>query len=313
MKRVLTVCAATLALAIGTYAAWLGVPRHGWFVERTGVLDSVSASGFEADGVMFETVALGSSTGLAVDLRVNRPATGGGRLPVVLLVGGQRTGKDAVDLAGRPEGVAFVAIDYPYDGNRDPEGFWGSLAIAPAVQRTFLDTPPALSLVVGWLLEQPWVDPLRIDLVGASLGVPFAAVAGAIDSRIARVWLLHGGADNVSWVAHAGRKHIDNETLRRIAARLALLLVHGPSFDTAQWIRETAPRPVIVVAAKDDDYVPAQAQAPFVELDELAHVELVWTEGLHIGPGRTDELRQLLDIVLSRIIASGPVMEPPVN
>jgi len=309
MKRVLTVCAAALALAIGIYAAWLGVPRHDWFIERAGILDSAQATGFEAGGIMYETVALTASTGLRVDLRVNRPATGGGRLPVVLLVGGQRTGKDAVDLAGRPEGVAFVAIDYPYQGNRDPEGLWASLAIAPDVQRTFLDTPPALSLAISWLVEQPWVDLTRIDLVGASLGVPFAAVAGAIDRRIARVWLLHGGADNVSWVSHAGRKHIDNETLRRVVARLALLLVHGPSFDTPKWIRETAPRPVIIVAAKDDDYVPPEAQAPFVELDKLPHVELVWTEGLHIGPGRTDELRQLLDIVLSRIVASGPIME----
>lgn len=309
MKRVLTVCAAALALAIGAYAAWLGVPRHDWFVERTGVLDSAQATAFEADGIMYETVGLAATTGLAVDLRVNRPATGGGRLPVVLLVGGQRTGKDAVDLAGRPDGVAFVAIDYPYAGNRDPEGFWASLAIAPDVQRTFLDTPPALSLVVAWLVKQPWADPARIDLVGASLGVPFAAVAGAIDNRIARVWLLHGGADNVSWVSHAGRKHIDNEMLRRVVARLALLLVHGPSFDTPKWIRETAPRPVIIVAARDDDYVPPEAQAPFVALDALEHVELVWTEGLHIGPGRTGELQQLLDIVLSRIVASGPVME----
>ena len=38
--------------------------------------------------------------------------------------------------------------------------------------------------------------------------------AGALDQRFSRVWLMHGGGDNVSWVSHAGRKHIENETLR---------------------------------------------------------------------------------------------------
>ena len=77
MKRALTVCSLGLALAIGIYLAWLGVPRHDWFVERTGVLDSVQASQFETDGIVHESVALEGSTGLAVDLRVNRPAAGG--------------------------------------------------------------------------------------------------------------------------------------------------------------------------------------------------------------------------------------------
>ena len=34
------------------------------------------------------------------------------------------------------------------------------------------------------------------------------------------------------------------------------------------------------------------------------HVELIWTEGQHIRGDRDDELRQLLDIVLSRVAAS---------
>jgi len=310
MKRVLTLCSLGLALALVIYLAWLGVPRHDWFVERAGRLDSAERVAFAHGAETKETFRLVSTTGLVADLRVLRPAAPGQRLPVLLLIGGQRTGKDAVDLAGVQPGVALVAIDYPYAGNRDPEGFWSSLAIAPDVQRAFLDTPPALSLTVGWLLEQPWVDPNRVEIIGASLGVPFAAVAGAIDPRVSRVWLLHGGADNVSWVSHAGRKHIGNDTLRRLVARMALLLVHGPSFDTPEWIRETAPRPVVVVAARDDDYVPAEAQAPFVELAKLPHVELLWTEGLHIGPGRNNELQQLLDVVLTRVAAGGPIMDP---
>jgi len=302
MRRFFKVFALLSLLVAGAYGLWLGVPRHDYFIERVGIVDRVEHQATtEAEGIR-ERVRLASSTGLTVNLNVLRPAGGDDRrLPVLLLAGGHRTGRDAVDRVGRPDGVAFAAIDYPYTGNSSPEGLWQALGTAPHIQRAFLDTPPALSLAAAWLATQSWADATQIELVGASLGVPFAAVAGALDESFSRVWLLHGGVDNVSWVSHAGRKHIANETMRRLAARFALLLVHGPSFDTAKWIRETAPRPVVLVAARDDDYVPRESQAPLEELAKLDHVELLWTEGRHIGPGREKELGQLLDIVLSRV------------
>ena len=57
----------------------------------------------------------------------------------------------------------------------------------------------------------------------------------------------------------------------------------------------------MVVMAKDDDYVPREAQEPFVEAAESEFIELIWTEGQHIRPTRKEELQQLLDVVLSRI------------
>ena len=156
---------------------------------------------------------------------------------------------------------------------------------------------------LSWLLEQPWVDPERVELVGVSLGVPFAAAAGGVDERFSRVWLIHGGADNVAWVKHVARKDVPNDLLRGIVARTALFLVYSSSLEARDWIAEIAPRPLIVIAARDDDFVPPEAQAPFIVAAESEHVELIWTEGLHVQPKRTDELNQLLDIVLSRVAA----------
>jgi predicted dienelactone hydrolase len=289
-----------------SYDVYLGVPRHDYFIERAGDVVSAQNRTFSDSAGQHAQLRLVSSTGLAVDARILRPADGGERLPVLLLVGGHRTGKDAVERVGRASDIAFAAIDYPYTGEASPDGLWQSLATVPHIQRAFIDTPPALSLVVDWLLEQPWVDPERIELVGASLGVPFAAAAGAVDTRVSRIWLLHGGGDNLSWVAHAGRKHIENTTLRRLAARFALFMVHGASFDTPRMVRESAPRSVILVAAHDDDYVPPEAQAPLIELAKEDHVELIWTEGQHIRSDRDDELQQLLDIVLRRVASAQP-------
>jgi cephalosporin-C deacetylase-like acetyl esterase len=298
-KRIVIWTLLAILAAAGLYAWHLATPQTRYMLDRHGLLVDRLVSAASADGVIDELLHLESSSGLKVDARVKRPVSET-RLPVLLVLGGHDTGKDAVDLVGSPAGVAFVAIDYPFYANHHPDGVWESLAIVDDVQQAFLDTPPALSLIVDWLLEQPWVDPRRIELIGVSLGVPFAAAAGALDTRFDRVWLMHGGGDNASWTAHGARRHIGNDTLRRIVSQAALLLAYGNSFDTVHWIEQTAPRPVVLVMARNDDYVPPEAQQPLIEVARSEHVELIWTEGLHIGPERSFELQQLLQTVLER-------------
>jgi len=303
-RRVVSIAFLLLIAAIGLYWIELATPKRDFFIERKGVLLRSDRAVSAEVGEIHETLELESSTGLVVEMRVLRPADEADRkYPLLLMVGGHRTGKDAVDLVGAPQRIAYAAIDYPYRGSHSLDGFWQSIAAAPKIQDAFLDTPPALSLALDWLLDQPWVDVRNVNLVGVSLGVPFAAVAGGLDTRFTQVFLLHGGGDNLSWVMHAGRNSIENETLRRLAARGALLLVYGNSFDTRQWIRQIAPRPLVVVAAHDDDYVPQASQEPLIEAAKSESVELVWTEGLHIDPERQIELGQLLEIVRSRIRA----------
>ena len=299
MKRILKYAGISLLAFVSLYLIFLAVPREDYFYERVGDIEVRDQSQTSNEYLIDETVRLESSTGLEVVFRVLRPHTVlGQELPVLLQIGGHRTGRNAVDLTGVNENVAFVAIDYPYAGSHKPKGAWESIKTVPHIQDAFLDSPPALSLVAAWLSEQPWADPKRIELVGASLGVPFAAVAGAIDNRFSRVWLLHGGGDNVPWVAHVGRRHIENDSLRTFAAGFALLLVYGNSFDTPKWIGKTAPRPVVIVSACDDDYVPPEAQLPLLEAAKAPHVSLVWVGGQHIKTGRDVELRQLIDIVV---------------
>jgi hypothetical protein len=314
IRRVVTLIIGLLVVVVAGYSIYLAVPRHDYFLERSGTL--VDATVIEEERALDRsyTVHLRSSTGLEVDMRVLRPEVDVTEsLPLVLILGGQETGKDAIDLVGAADGIAFAAIDYPYDGSQDLDGFWKSVGAIPAVQRAFLDSPPAVSLALTWLLEQDWVDPDRTELAGVSLGVPFATAAGALDERFSRIWMLHGGGDNVSWVSHNARRHIDNEVLRHLTARTVLFIVHGRSFDTQRWIPEIAPRPLIIVAARNDDYVPPDAQKPLVSASRADHVELIWTEGRHIGPSRGDELEQLLIIVRDRILGAERRLTGPVH
>ena len=302
LRRTLLVGFAVVALAVFVYVLELAIPKRDYFLERRGTLVHQEILAASNNGTVQKTVRLRSSSGLEVDMRLARPATEPGEtLPVIVVMGGEGTGKDAVDLVGEPDGVAYLALDYPYRGSQELDAFWESISAIPAIQQAFLDSPPAMSLAVDWLEQQDWFDPGNVELVGASLGVPFTSVAGAIDERFTRVWLLHGGAENVPWVMHVGQRHVENEFLRSLLARGALLLVYGNSFETIDWIPRIAPRPVVIVAAKNDDFVPPEAQEPFIEAARSEHVELVWTDGRHIRPTRKEELRQLLDVVLNRI------------
>ncbi len=308
LRRTLLIALALIVVIAFVYWLELAIPKRDYFIERRGTLVEVDVSEVSSNGIVQKLVRLESSTGLVVRMRVVRPETAPGQmLPVIIVMGGEGTGKDAVDLVGAPQGIAYLALDYPYEGDQELDAFWESLAAIPGIQQAFLDSPPAMMLALDWALQQAWVDPDKVELVGASLGVPFTAVAGALDERFTRVWLLHGGAENVPWVMHVGRRYVENEFLRGLLARGALLLVYGNSFEALDWIPEIDPRPLVIVAARDDDFVPPEAQQPFVEAAEASeHIEIVWTEGRHIRPTRREELQQLLDVVLSRIDYGGP-------
>ncbi len=313
-RRVITAVVGLVLIVIVAYGIYLGVPRHDYFIERVGTLVDADVIEEKRSVDRGYSVALRSSTGLEVDMRVLRPEVDiGEKVPLVLILGGQETGKDAVDLLGNTDGIALAALDYPYEGDKDLDGFWKSIYAIPDVQRAFIDSPPAVSLALTWLLQQDWIDSERVELAGVSLGVPFALVAGAVDERFSRVWMLHGGGDNVSWVAHNARRHIDSEFLRNLTSRLALFMVFGSSFEPQRWMPEIAPRPLIIVAAREDAYVPAAAQKPLEEAAKSPHIELIWTEGRHVLPNRGNELQQIIAIVRSRVLGpeqgrlTGPV------
>ncbi|MDH3451107.1 MAG: hypothetical protein OEN20_01720 [Gammaproteobacteria bacterium] len=297
-------------VAVGLLALYyieLTTVQRDYFLQRHGTLEDVipQAQEITADDHILQNVSLVSSSGLTVDLRLMRPVDSGERAhPTLLLIGGQRTGKRAVDLLERPGDLAFAAIDYPYDGPQRMPGFWQMAGALLDVQRATIDTPPAVWLAVDWLIGQPWVDPQRIELVGISFGVPFAAAAGAIDTRISRIWLIQGGADNTSWAEHNLREKIASDFGRRTVAKLVLLFIYAESFDTLRWMREIAPRPIIVVSARDDERVRSGSALADVTPAETA--EIIWTEGRHIRGSRRDELQTLFDIFRDRLQSAPP-------
>lgn len=308
---------AVLAVAFAALAFWIADMRSEQrerLVARHGTIAEVSraAKRMTAEGYLDETLTLTADTGLSVDVRVRRPAAETGRrLPVLLVLGGHRTGRDAVELAGAPDGLVYAAIDYPYEGSHRLRGGWQILRAIPGIQRAFLDTPPALSLALDWLLAQPWADPARTELVGVSLGVPFVAAAGALDERFRRVWLIHGAGNNHAWLEHNLREDFPVDWQRAVMTEVFYTLIYAETFRTARWVQAIPPRPAVIIAAREDERLPPAALEPLpaVAAREPA-VDLLWTDGLHIDPDRPEVIRQLLDLVLVRVRRDPPPAGP---
>jgi hypothetical protein len=197
--------------------------------------------------------------------------------------------------------MVVAALDYPYHGPEQIRGLAQSLGSVPAIQRGILDTPPAVSVALDWLVGRPWVDPGRVELMGLSLGVPFAAVACALDTRFRGVWLIHGQIENRTWIANRMEDRIANGSLRHAAAWLLDLLAHGASFKTGQWVDRISPRQVIVVGAMEDEQM---SRDSVLELFAVASEpkEMLWSTGGHVRPGRQDVVQQLLAMARSRIV-----------
>ena len=71
-------------------------------------------------------------------------------------------------------------------------------------------------------------------------------------------------------------------------------------------VEQIAPRPAMIVAARDDDRVPGGAQQGFIDAERHDHVTLIWTSGKHIGPGREAELAELF---ISAGVTRGEAMQ----
>jgi hypothetical protein len=271
-------------------------PLAEYFEQRHGTL--AGSELLEATNTPVQTaefIRLSSTSGLQVSARVIRSITADERLPVLIVLGGHRTGSDAVDLFGTVGRRAVVALDYPYDGPEKIRGFGQAITALPRARRAFIDTPPAVSLAVDWILEQAWSDPDQLVVIGASLGVPFAALVTARDQRIAGTLLVHGAADNLGWLETQVARRNDWKILHRPLATLIFWLAHGPSFDSAAHVAEISPRPVVIIGAREDERTAeGQTEALFAAAGEPKILR--WTTGRHVQPGRTEIIEELLRI-----------------
>jgi dienelactone hydrolase len=290
-----------LALAVGgaAVAYLLRDPLPHFLARRASLATVTESAPFMDRGYEIRRVRVTSTSGLAVELTMRRaPEDGPGPLPLVAILGGHHTGRDAVRLLGDTRGTVVAALSYPFAGDPRPDAAT-FLREIPKIRAAFLDTPPAIMLALDYLLRRPDVDRARVELVGVSLGAPFVTIAGALDPRITRVWVLHGSGGSYAPLEMNMRRTIGVAPLRWAAAAVANVIIAGPRLAPERWVARIAPRPFVMVSAEGDERLPREAVEKLFRAAREPK-ELIWMPGEHIHAD-TATIRRLADVVLAKV------------
>ncbi len=295
-----------LVVVLAASLVWLGWPVRGdpseRFVDRRGEIEQVQVTRqWQTQESRYQHLTLTSSSGLQVKMTIRRPRTGNGARPLMLLLGGAGTGRQAAELVQDTGNMVVAAISYPYQGPEEFSG-WQALWHFNQIQQAILDTTPALLLAVEYLARQAYVDPERMELVGVSLGAFFAGTAGALEARFSRVWLVQGAADPRAVYEYRLREQIAFEPARALVARILGLLTASEDLKPERWVGKISPRPVVVISSRGDSAYPA-ASVVALHASLREPYELEWLSGEHVTPGRPGVLKQLNEQVVQRIVA----------
>ena len=305
--RLVAAALAAVFLLLCAGVAWLLAPVMTdpvpGFAARKGVLQSFEVtSQRELDDSVLTEIALSSSSGLTVELALRRPRNPLPTRPILVMIAGQEAGRDAVMMFPATHGVAVAALSYLYEGSRKFSRLGLGLALdLHKVQRAILDTPPAVMLANEYLLLHAELDSDNLELVGVSFGAFLAAAPAALDSRVRRLWLIHGAGDPAAVIERGLEKNIPLAPLRILVARFLAAAAGSRYLSSEKWVGRIAPRPVIVINGRADDGLPAAAvRALHDALGQPS--EVIWVEGGHIHPKRPDTITRVIDIMLQRIV-----------
>lgn len=280
------------------------------FARSAGALIQVRDStevGLATGGERLTEVTLRSDTGLEARLRVRAPDEPGNvRHPAILLVGGIRTGRRAVDLPSETGGFVVAGLDYPYDGPVWPTGV-GWARHLPALRGALLEMPAAMLLAAQYLYSREDVDPDRVTVVGVSFGAPFATAVAATDRRLAGAALLHGGADIEAMAKTAFGARLGGVQGALVARATALLLA---PLEPARYAGGIAPRPTLVVAAQSDERIDRHSAEALIDAVREPR-RVVWSDTEHVSSDRKSSVEQLFALTVDWMRLQGLGPETP--
>ena len=270
------------------------------FAERKGqFVETQLTRQWQTSDAIYTELTLVSSSGLHVQLRTRIPIGNTSPRPLMFLLGGRRTGRDAVKLVTETRGVALAAISYPYQG--DPKANrLQLLADLPDMQQAIKDMAPAIMLAMDYLSQHPQIDARRIELAGVSLGAFFVSVPGALDSRFRRVWFIHGAGEVDKVLEKGTERYIKIKALRHVLGKLLGWFTLSHHLGPELWIGRISPRPVIIINARNDPSFPSSSITALHNAAQKPY-EFIWMESDHIMPSRIEIIETISTLVLERI------------
>jgi hypothetical protein len=252
---------------------------------------------WEDDASLFRRLELRNDRGEPVaEAFLRRPRALDAHHRVLVTYAGAGTGARILDLIPARDDLVLLAVQYPF---QRPRARWQRLRTVFEVRGAALRTVAGGLLAVDYLEREERLDPDRILLLGASVGSIFATLHGALDERIPRVLIVHGGGDLPTILRTSLEGYVPGWLL---PAAVRLARIPTDSFDPVRYVGRIAPRELVVVAARHDhSFPPASVEAYFARAG--APKTLLWTETTHVGNQKLDIVAAVLELLATYVDA----------
>lgn len=301
---------ALLLVLAAVLAGWLWraaqePPQH---LARKGHLVSVEPlSRYRLRDSEVREYRLFSDSGLAADIAVRRPDQGLDHRPLLLVMGGQETGRAAVDVIPDTRGAIVAAISYPF-GTVPHRSLLQVFLALPRIQQGIFDTPAVALLALDYLLSpDAGINPGRVELAGISFGAYLASVPAVLDPRVERLWLIHGGGAPSEVFDYGLSKRIPVPPVRRALSDYLAGVAGAAHLGPEAWVHRLSPRPLVLVhASRESSLPPAAIDA--LEAVVREPVEVLYTEGKHVHPKRPEVVTAISELMFERMRCPGATL-----
>jgi dienelactone hydrolase len=242
-----------------------------------------------------------------VSFTVAVPEGLGGPVPVLLIVGGLRSGRENLERLPDLGPNALISFEYPYrDIIRDKTR--NGIARLLHVYKSSRATAEQLVAILRWVRTQDFVDKDRIGLLGYSLGAMVApathvkAQANAVPHGV--MILAFGGADLSAIVPRVLR--MKTPLLEGAASWIGASLLHA--LEPAHFLPLIRSE-VLIVNAEEDELIPRGSQRLLEQLTPDPKW-IVNMPGEHIDPRDPATLMAVVDVTKRWLIERRAVDAP---
>ncbi|MBM3542226.1 MAG: alpha/beta hydrolase [Alphaproteobacteria bacterium] len=228
-------------------------------------------------------------------------------MPVLLIVGGLRSGRENLERLPDLGSNALISFEYPYrDIIRDKSR--GALERMHHVYKSSRATAEQLAAILRWARVQPFADEARIGLLGYSLGAMVAPVthvkaqANGIEHGV--MILAFGGADLGAIVPRVLR--IKTSVLEAPASWVGASLLYA--LEPAHFLPSIRSE-VLIINAEADELIPPSSQ----RLLERLTPDPKWIvnmPGEHIDPRDPTTLMAVVEVTKRWLVERGAVDAP---
>lgn len=222
-----------------------------------------------------------------VECWYRKPRTLSPHYRILLLYAGVKTESTVLELLPDRPDVVVCAVQYPY---QRPRGILEHLRWPWTVRRSAYQVVGGGMLAATFLIDREKLASSQLTVVGASLGSFFGGIHGALDTRISKTLVVHGGG-NFPVLVKGYRRFREKGHPVWLYTILADRLFG--TFDPMRYVGRIAPRELVILATTNDKYFPPESAQSLYDRAGSPK-KLFWMNTEHVRSKKSDVLDSIL-------------------